>query len=238
MSGNEFFSTASTARARGTYLAHDVLQDLAEIEGFKLGPYNIRGLFEDPKRFGFLISRHKFVAKMLSGQESVLEIGCQEGLGSLVVSKSVKRLVAIDFYRPHIEFCLEAMSKPLPNVEFVGHDIVAGPVPRNFDAAFSMDVIEHIDPTQEAVFLEHVCASLKDRGTFICGSPSLESQAYASETSRVGHINCKSSEDWRRTFLNYFETVFMFGMNDEVVHTGFPGMCHYIIAICVNPRRR
>jgi cyclopropane fatty-acyl-phospholipid synthase-like methyltransferase len=170
--------------------------------------------------------------------DQVLEIGCQEGLGSLVVSKSVKRLVATDFFRPHIEFCLAAMAKPLGNVEFLGHDIIAGPVGRNFDAAFSMDVIEHIDPQQEELFIGNICASLKDGGTFICGTPSKESQVYASNYSQMGHINCKSSEDWRKTFLDYFGTVLMFGMNDEVVHTGFPAMCHYIVAVCINPVRR
>jgi len=31
---------------------------------------------------------------------------------------------------------------------------------------------------------------------------------------------------------NYFNNVFLFSMNDEVVHTGFNKMAHYLIAIC------
>ncbi len=30
----------------------------------------------------------------------------------------------------------------------------------------------------------------------------------------------------------YFHNVFMFSMNDEVVHTGYHRMAHYVIALC------
>ena len=35
-----------------------------------------------------------------------------------------------------------------------------------------------------------------------------------------------------------FTQVFMFGANDEVVHTGFAPMCHYLLALGVSPRPR
>ena len=31
----------------------------------------------------------------------------------------------------------------------------------------------------------------------------------------------------------FFKNVFTFGMNDEVLHTGYNKMCHYVFAICV-----
>ena len=34
----------------------------------------------------------------------------------------------------------------------------------------------------------------------------------------------------------YFHDVFMFSMNDEVVHTGFHAMAHYLFALCVARR--
>ena len=36
--------------------------------------------------------------------------------------------------------------------------------------------------------------------------------------------------------LRYFHDVFMFSMNDEVVHTGFHAMAHYLFALCVGKR--
>ena len=64
--------------------------------------------------------------------------------------------------------------------------------------------------------------------------PSLESQIYASPASKEGHVNCQSKKQLKRTLLKYFSTVFMFSMNDEVMHTGFAPMSHYLMAVCVS----
>jgi len=34
----------------------------------------------------------------------------------------------------------------------------------------------------------------------------------------------------------YFHQSFLFGVNDEVVHTGFYPMCHYLMALGCSPR--
>jgi spermidine synthase len=98
-------------------------------------------------------------------------------------------------------------------------------------------VLEHILPSDEERFLKHVAMSLTDHGVFIVGSPSLQSQAYASIASKEGHVNCKDHEELRRLMTRYYHNVFPFSMNDEVVHTGFGPMAHYLIAVCVTPRR-
>lgn len=230
----KFYSNVSSDRARKIYKN-------IKIKGcgkkFALGEFNAYHLISDPKRVGFLFARYKFVSKMLEGCEKVLEIGCQEGLGTLLVAKSVKKLVATDFYRPHIESCVRRLRGFVKNVKFVGHDIIEGPIAEHFSGAYSLDVLEHIDPRQENAYMANVALSLEDNGVFIIGTPSLESQKYASLHSKKGHINCKGGEELRVFCKRYFQNVFMFGMNDEVVHTGFLPMAHYIFALCVNPKR-
>lgn len=232
----KFFGEKSSEFSRGTYLHQETLNNDELNHLLKLGPYNTRGLIEDPKRLGFMISRHKFVSKMLDGFESVLEIGCQEGLGTLVVSKTVKSITAVDFYKPHIEAALEGMAPVIPNATFSGHDMIDGPVPGVFDGAFALDVFEHIDHEQADLFMRNIVLSLTEHGTLILGVPSLESQKYASAAAAAGHINCLSGEDLRDFCRKYFHTVFMFGMNDEVLHTGFMPMSHYLFAMCVGPK--
>jgi len=229
----ERFRSASSKFARNTYDKINV-GDLSKV--LTLGPYNTFHLLSDPKRVGFLMARYKFVAKMLENHDHVLEIGCQEGLGSLIVAKAVKQLIAIDFYKPHIESCQERLSPFVRNIDFIWRDIIEGPVPGSFSGAFSLDVLEHIDPKQENKYMRNVVRSLKKNGAFIIGTPSLESQKYASSESRVGHVNCKSGSQLRRFCGNYFNNVFMFGMNDEVLHTGFLPMAHYLFALCVQPK--
>lgn len=235
---DKFFGISSSTVAKDVYLEQEASSEIDKFgEGFHLGIYNTRHLLSDPRRIGFLLARHKFVAKMLQGHDKVLEIGCQEGLGSMVVAQAVGSVLATDFYKPHIESCVSRLTGVVTNIEFRGHDIIDGPIPENFDGAFSLDVIEHIDPAQEDRFMENVIASLSDYGVLVLGAPSLESQHYASPASKAGHINCKSGEDMRAFCKRFFHNVFMFSMNDEVVHTGFLPMAHYLIALCVNPKK-
>jgi hypothetical protein len=71
---------------------------------------------------------------------------------------------------------------------------------------------------------------------FIIGMPSLESQPHASAISKEGHVNCQSAPVLKATMQRYFHSVFMFCMNDEVLHVGFHKMAHYIIAVCCDKR--
>jgi len=68
------------------------------------------------------------------------------------------------------------------------------------------------------------------------GIPSIESQTYASPASKEGHINCKTGKDLKLFLEKYFHNVFSFSMNDEVVHTGFEKMAHYLFVICCGAR--
>jgi hypothetical protein len=64
-------------------------------------------------------------------------------------------------------------------------------------------------------------SSLEPHGIAIVAMPSLESQAYASPISRAGHVNCKTMPELRSFLELHFHNVFVFSMNDEVVHTGY-----------------
>jgi hypothetical protein len=79
-------------------------------------------------------------------------------------------------------------------------------------------------------------APLRKQGVAIVGMPSLESQAHASPQSKAGHVNCKTGGDLRQLFLDYFDNVFLFSMNDEVIHTGFSPMAHYLLVLCCGKR--
>ena len=94
----------------------------------------------------------------------------------------------------------------------------------------------YIQEKDEDRFLRNAIASLTPEGVAIFGMPSLESQTYASPQSKAGHVNCKSGEELKRTLERYFNTVFVFSMNDEVVHTGFYPMAHYLLGVACHRR--
>jgi 2-polyprenyl-3-methyl-5-hydroxy-6-metoxy-1,4-benzoquinol methylase len=112
------------------------------------------------------------------------------------------------------------------------HDMLGGPVPpRNYDGIYALDVLEHIDPADEPVFMSNLVGSLAPHGAVVLGMPSLESQVYASPNSKAGHVNCKSLPSFKETMARYFHNVFIFCMNDEVIHTGYHRMAHYLLAL-------
>lgn len=189
----------------------------------------------DPKRLAFTLSRYKFVARMLEGRDRVLEVGAADAWASRIVKQTVGELTVTDFDPFFTENGNNNVDPAWP-MRFETHDFVASPFPKRFDAAFAMDVLEHIPPADEDQFMRNICASLIADGVAIIGMPSLESQVYASAESLAGHVNCKSGQALKDFLSDYFRQVFMFSMNDEVVHTGFFKMSHYLIGLCVMPR--
>jgi SAM-dependent methyltransferase len=222
-----------TREAQYQPLADDVKSLGEERLGIQ-GSYSWRN---DPKHLLFHLSRYKFVSKMFAERRHVLEVGCGDALGTRIVRQTVQALTATDFDPLFIEDAKTRMAPPW-TFELLLHDFAEGPVPGTFDGVFALDVLEHVLPQREASFLANVFASLEIDGAAIIGMPSLESQAYASEASRLGHVNCKTAPELKAVLEGHFHNVFMFSMNDEVVHTGFHKMAHYILALCCGKRDR
>ena len=189
----------------------------------------------DPKRLTFLLSRYKFVSKIFDKLKNVLEVGCGDGFGSTLVASNVERYTGIDFDPIFIENVHEYRDE-LINRTFYVHDILASSINKNFDGIYSLDVLEHIDKKDENIFMLNIVNSLSSTGIAIIGMPSIESQDYASQQSKIGHINCKSGDELKELCNKFFNNVFIFSMNDEVVHTGFHKMAHYLLALCTYPK--
>lgn len=185
---------------------------------------------EDPRRTVFTLARYKFVSKMLAGRKNVLEVGCADAFGTRIVQQGVGHVTAVDFDSVFIEDAQARANPHWPMTTFV-HDMLKGPVPGKFDAAYALDVLEHIEPQVEHAFVRNMLASLTKEAVCIIGMPSLESQAHASPQSKAGHVNCKSGNNLKAFMETYFNTVFVFSMNDETVHTGYYPMAHYLIAV-------
>ena len=190
---------------------------------------------QDPRRTLFTLARYKFVSKMLEGCTDVLEVGCADAFGTRLVQQTVEKVTALDFDPVFIDDARRRLNPNWP-LDLQVHDMLKGAPEGEFDAIYSLDVLEHIKPSDEDIFLRNMLKSLKRNGTVMIGMPSLESQRYASPQSKAGHVNCKSGSSLNKRLLEYFHHVFLFSMNDEVVHTGYAPMAHYLIALCCEKR--
>jgi hypothetical protein len=82
-------------------------QDLVELR--KLSGLTTFGLMSndvwegDPKRICFALARYKFVPKMFSGMNRVLEVGCADTFGTRLVQQEVSNVVAVEFDQFSVE---------------------------------------------------------------------------------------------------------------------------------------
>ncbi len=195
-----------------------------------LGSYSSYDWTNDPKHLIFSLSRYKFVSKMLSGKRKVLEIGAGDGFKSRVVDTEVKKLDLCDVTSSSKDqFKASQFNK---NYYFI-HDFTKHKLEKKYDAIYALDVIEHIKKSQCTKFISNIKNSIKNRGILIIGCPSQSSQKYASKYSKKFHVNCFDKDRLQNYLSVFFKNVFTFGMNDEVLHTGYDKMCHYVFAICI-----
>ncbi len=217
-------------------IQYNELVDDNKIHGAgKLGLTTSHTYRNDPRRLAFLLSRYKFVSKLFDNYSSVLEVGCGDAFGSTLVANNVDKYTGIDFDPIFINNAKELRTE-LQNTQFIVHDILKSSVSEAFDGIYSLDVLEHINKSDEHLYMINILNSLNDNGSLIVGMPSIESQRYASSQSKIGHVNCKSGDELKEFCLKYFHNVFVFSMNDEVIHTGFYPMAHYIIVLCTNKK--
>lgn len=214
---------------------YGIVFDVAREHGIsKLGLMVNESWNQDPKRTLFTLARYKFVAKMFSGRQKVLEIGCADAFGTRLVQQEVGYVTAVDFDPVFINDA-KSRANPVWPADYFVHDMLSGPVPGSYNGVYCLDVLEHISPENEDLFMKNLLASMEIDGAAIIGIPSLESQAYASPQSKAGHVNCKSGNLFKKFLLKYFRNVFIFSMNDEIVHTGYYPMAHYLLALCTTP---
>jgi 2-polyprenyl-3-methyl-5-hydroxy-6-metoxy-1,4-benzoquinol methylase len=201
-----------------------------------LGPYTSFMWRNDPKHLAFFLARYKFVSKLLTGKKEILEIGCGDAMGTPLVAVGADNVYSTDFEPLLIEDNKKRINEDYKNIHFSQLDITETPFEKVCNAAFALDVIEHIPPEKEYLFFENICKSLDKDAICVIGTPNVTAHSHASEVSKHGHVNMKSYQDHQALLARYFHNGILFSMNDEMVHTGYYPMAHYLIAVGIGPR--
>ncbi len=180
------------------------------------------------------MARYKFVANLVEGKD-VLDIGCGEGLGTWMLSKYTKYIQGIDNDKKAIQFAKENYEKKR-SPHFYYLDLFKIYNAQNMDVVTVIDVIEHISKRKESKFMDKICKQLHTNGFCVIGTPNKNMRKYESPEAKAGHINMYDEKRLRKLMEKYFHNVFIFGMNDEVVYTGFKPMCQYLMAVGCNKK--
>jgi 2-polyprenyl-3-methyl-5-hydroxy-6-metoxy-1,4-benzoquinol methylase len=212
-----------------------------------IGPVNVSGFVLDPKRMTFFGSRYKFASKMLRNSKSILDVGCGDGWGimTLLSDTAAQNIVGCDFESELINYANEHLMaaikalrpQDVARVQFLNQEFVEGDW-QGFDGVSCLDVIEHVPKSKADNFLGRMADAMSENGVAVIGTPNEFAHQYASIHSQVGHINLYSPDRFYKELGRHFHNVFRFSMNDEVVHTGFDQLAHYLLALCVGPVRR
>lgn len=217
---------------------YDWLDDENRYPKDGIGKIFTSDLFFDMKHTGFMLARYKFVAKILSRVEDlkVLEVGCSEGIGALMLEQNthLEKYVGIDMDPEAVLWAIQNIKSE--RLQFLKDNFLDANLEGEFDAVYSLDVIEHIDPSTEMQFLRKCHNLLVKDGSLIIGTPSIMMSPYASEASKSAHINLYDQDRLYTSLRRFFYNVYIFNMNDEVVNIGFDKMACYIIGIACNKR--
>ncbi|CCO23455.1 class I SAM-dependent methyltransferase [Maridesulfovibrio hydrothermalis] len=198
-------------------------------KAIRLSPHMAHNIKKDPKRLSFVLARYAFAAQITENCESILELGCSEGIGASMLHKGGKKYLGLD---------LDGAAVKAANLNFAGPgvrfekgnflDFKEG----GFGGVVSLDVIEHIlFGEDEDTFFRVLVDNVVDDGVCVVGTPNITSTPYASPESMKGHVNMFDSKRLKSTMEKHFKTVFIFSMNDEIVHTGYYPMSHYLFAV-------
>lgn len=203
----------------------------------RLGTATAQDYIHDPKHIVFVASRYKFAAKMVAGLDRVIEVGCGDAFGAPIIAQGVGRLICTDIDEETLKS--NAMRcAPFKNISFEYFDFRKNSFREPADAVCLVDVIEHVYPEEETSFLANLVRSLTDHGVALFGTPNITAEVHSSPNSRRGHVNLKDHKTLRHSLAPHFHNIFLFSMNDEVLHTGFYPMAHYLWALCAGPRRQ
>lgn len=203
-------------------------------ESLTLGPYNTFQLRKTPRRFFITLAYYKFAAKILQRKSNILELGCSEGLGASIAGEFADKYTGVDLDENAVKWAKQNFESD--RCMFI-EDNFNGKSYGKFDGLLSLDVIEHILPENDTLFWETLCLNLTDDGVAVIGTPNEPSHVYASEVTKSGHINLYDHNRFWDCGQKHFSNVFLFSANDETIHTGFYPMAHYLIAVCVSPKR-
>lgn len=186
-----------------------------------------------PRRLLFGMARYKFAKKMIGDGKDILELGCSDGFYTCVLAENSHSVLGIDFDKEVIEWAIVNMSKD--NLRFRMGNFLNEEYGK-YDAVVAFDVIEHTLKEHEDLFMQRVCHNLSEDGIAIIGTPNILAMKHSSPEIRNAHVNEYSAERLENLMEKYFNNVFIFSQNDEVVHTGFAPMAHYLIAVCCHKK--
>ena len=169
---------------------------------------------------------------MFDSFDSVLEVGAGDGFKNIIVKQFCKKLTISDIeIKNKMDFDQIKFSK----IKFIIHNFVKNKLNRKFDGIYALDVLEHIAKREEKKFIKNICKSLK-KWNFDNRNANFRKSSLRIKIVEKRSHKLQDEKRFKEILSSYFNNIYMFSMNDEVVHTGYDAMSHYIFAVACNKK--
>ena len=217
----------------------DSWQEAKQIIGdtqITLGPQASDQWLNAPDHLAMVLSRYRAAAALIGNAQTVLEVGCGEGIGARILAKGRQYYFGIDTDAEAVHIAEDMHGDFFRNFEVMDVTQASNLPLESYGASVSLDVIEHIPAAEEDAFLTAAVYALRTHGVLVIGTPNAAFEHLASPQSRAGHINLYTHERLHALMMRYFHTVQSFGMQDTALHLGHPDARHYLLIAGIGPR--
>lgn len=174
----------------------------------------------DPKRIVFELSKYKFAAKIGVDAESILELGCGDGVATSILAENARSYLGIGSSTLDISHAKKTYEQN-ECVQFEVNDFHNTKY-GTFDLVVSLDSYDSTASMQLEKLVATMTDNLREHGIGIVGI-----------WNKNGEFPGTGSLE--KILEAHFEKILFFGMNEEVVHTDINPSTSYIFAIGLSP---
>lgn len=150
------------------------------------------------------LSAYEYAAQFVK-EKKVLELGCGEGYGTVLLAQSASKICALDYSKTAIEKAKK--NYQVNNLEFICRDVNRlNFEPDSFEVIVAFQFIEHLKKP-EPIFLS-ISNLLKSPGIFLSSTPNKK----ASLVQQPYHFKEYDKDELQQTLKNYFANVAIYGL--------------------------
>lgn len=117
--------------------------------------------------------RIDWILKQIKNQQNVLDIGCSQGIVSILCAEQCSTVTGIDIQEENIMFARQLVNDKFSHVKdkisFIHSDFMKYKAQDKYDAIIITEVIEHLNNGEE--FLNHATDFLQDDGVVVITTP-------------------------------------------------------------------
>ena len=150
--------------------------------------------------------RYYFASRFAPGKR-ILDMACGEGYGSAFLSRHAETVVGIDSDGATIEHARNKYAS-IPNLHFeAGRCEENALADHSFDMVVAFELLEHLDASDQARFLENVRRLLKPDGLFLVSSPDRDEYAAAHPSPNEFHKHEMTFPELRDFLGSHFKHI-------------------------------